>query len=151
MPHSRSGSAPVVEFRKPSSGGAETFPPSDVRGLRAAPVDRRLAAVVCPPDWRMPLEPLFGVPLEDLYVVQAELNRVSDELLGALEWAMLRHGVESVVVLGNLNFREQLALHLAPYGMEVINAVVGPNAVLRFEPAPRSSRLAQMCKPRKTV
>ncbi|MEZ5363705.1 MAG: hypothetical protein R2748_15520 [Bryobacterales bacterium] len=65
MQTSRPSSTQIVEFRKPSAGRLEGLPPGR-RSFRPAPADKPLAAVVCPPDWRMPLDEMFRVPVEDL-------------------------------------------------------------------------------------
>jgi hypothetical protein len=72
--------------------------------------------------------------LDDWYVIQSDLSTVSLDLLASLEWAVRILGIDFVVVLGNTAIREEIELHLAPYGVKVVSGIVGPNEVVRFEP-----------------
>jgi carbonic anhydrase len=62
---------------------------------------RPLAAVVSCADSRVPLELVFDLGIGDLFVVRVAGNVCSPEVIGSVEYAVLRLGAPLVVVLGH--------------------------------------------------
>ena len=91
------------------------------------------AAVACPEDFPASLERLFGLAPGDLRLYQGDLSCASPDLLAALEWAAV-DGVRIAVVFGGPALCDELEILLAPYGMTVVEAILGPNCRVRFNP-----------------
>ena len=110
-----------------------------------------LAAVVCPAGWGVSPEALFDAAPGELYVTQGDMDGDCQDVIASLEWARAALGVRLVVILGDCPAHAEIELQMAPFGVRFVSAVVGPNRVVRFEPARFEEEPHQMCRSTKTV
>lgn len=95
--------------------------------------ERLIAAVACPETWSVPPERLFGLSPAELYVIRTDLGSISLDLLAGLEWAA-DQGAGVGVVFGDAELCTRLEVLLAPHGMTILEAVLGPDDRVRFTP-----------------
>ena len=95
--------------------------------------EQPVAAVVCPARFPVRPERLFDVDAGDLRVYQGDVKRTSLELLAACEWAAV-DGARLAVVFGGAALCDELEILLAPFEVTVVEATLGPNGRVRFDP-----------------
>jgi carbonic anhydrase len=121
--------------------------PKPVSNRRAAP----FAAVVCPAGWRLSPEALFDASPSELYIAQGDVEGDCHDVIASLEWAAAALGIRVVVILGDFPARAEIELQMAPFDLRFVRAVVGPNQVIRFEPARFEEAPPQIGRSTKTV